>query len=150
VAALFERARRDVGPTLRTVSVVPVGADGRVLLLRRSEARGGFWQPVTGRIEPGESPEAAARRELLEETGADVPVRALGYAHAFALEPSVAARLGGGLTIVEETAFAARLPPGFGCRISDEHTEHAWCAPAEALARLPYAGLRRAVRLAVR
>jgi lipoyl(octanoyl) transferase len=150
VAALFERARRDVAPGLRTVSVVPVAADGRVLLLRRSEARGGFWQQVTGRIEPGESPEAAARRELLEETGADVPVRPLGYVHAFALEPSLAARLGGGPTIVQETAFAARLPAGFACRISDEHSEHAWYAPDDALARLPYAGLRRAVRLAVR
>ena len=36
------------GPDLRTISVVPVGADGRVLLLRRSPARGGFWQQVTG------------------------------------------------------------------------------------------------------
>jgi len=150
LSALFERARVDVAPALRTVSVVVVGEDGRVLLLRRSEARGGFWQPVTGRIEPGETPADAARRELREETGADVRVHALGYVHGFGLEPETAARFGGGLLVVEETAFAARVPAGWACRLSDEHAEHAWLSPDDALARLPYAGLRRAVRLATR
>jgi lipoyl(octanoyl) transferase len=74
LAGILELARTDAGPDLRTISVVPVRADGRVLLLRRSPERGGFWQQVTGRIEPGESPEQAARRELREETGADLPV----------------------------------------------------------------------------
>ncbi len=136
------------GPDLRTVSVVPLAADGRVLLLRRSEARGGFWQQVTGRIEPGESPEAAARRELLEETGADVAVESLEYRHSFALDPSLNRVRPGSLVLVEETAFAARLPPGFAPVLSDEHAEHAWVTPAEALERLRFAGLRRAVRLA--
>jgi lipoyl(octanoyl) transferase len=49
---------------------------------------------------------------------------------------------------VEEHAFAARLPPGFAARLSDEHAEHALVPPDEALARLRFAGLRRAVRLA--
>jgi lipoyl(octanoyl) transferase len=128
--------------------VVPLGADGRVLLLRRSPARGGFWQPVTGRIEAGEDPGAAARRELLEETGADVPVVALGYRHAFALEPGLVPGVEGALLVAEETAFAARLPASFACRISNEHAEHGWFTPAEALEKLRFAGLRRAVRLA--
>jgi lipoyl(octanoyl) transferase len=145
---LLGREREDRDPDLRTVSVVPVGADGRVLLLRRSEARGGFWQPVTGRLEPGESPEAAARRELLEETGADVPVEPLRYRHGFGIEPGLWRGAPPGVAVADETAFAARLPPGFVCRLSDEHAEHAWLEPAEAIERLRYAGLRRAVRLA--
>ena len=148
VSSLFERAREDRAPDLRTISVVPVGADGRVLLLLRSSARGGFWQPVTGRIEGLEAPEAAARRELCEETGADVPVTPLGYRHGFALEPGLLRGAPPGVTIVEETAFAARLPAGFACRLSDEHVEHAWFTPGDAAERLRFAGLRRAVRLA--
>jgi lipoyl(octanoyl) transferase len=147
--ALDRTATPSSGPDLRTVSVVPVRADGRILLLRRSASRGGFWQQVTGRIEPGESAEAAARRELREETGADVPVGPLGYRHAFALDPSLNRVRPGALVLVEETAFAARLPDGFAPRISDEHAEHAFATPEEALERLRFAGLRRAVRLAV-
>jgi lipoyl(octanoyl) transferase len=137
------------GPDLRTISVVPVGADGRILLLRRSPARGGFWQQVTGRIERGERPEAAARRELREETGADVPVVPLAYRHAFALDPAMNRVRAGQLALVEETAFAARLPPGFAPTLSDEHAEHAWATLDEALARLRFAGLRKAVKLAM-
>ena len=137
------------GPDLRTVSVVPFSADGRILLLRRSPDRGGFWQQVTGRIERGEAPEAAARRELFEETGADVPVVPLEYRHAFALDPSLNRVRPGQLVLVEEVAFAARLPPGFAPTLSDEHAEHAWATPEEALARLRFAGLRKAVKLAV-
>jgi lipoyl(octanoyl) transferase len=148
VSEALGRARADAPPDLRTVSVVPVAEDGRVLLLRRTEVRGGFWQPVTGRMEPGESPAAAARRELREETGADVEVVPLDYRHAFALDPAVLGRAGGPLRICEETAFAARLPPGFSARISDEHLDHAFVAPDDAVEKLRFAGLRKAVRLA--
>lgn len=40
---------------------------GEVLLVRRGD--NGHWDVPGGRVEPGESAEAAARRELLEETG---------------------------------------------------------------------------------
>ncbi len=148
LATLFERERDDRGPDLRTVSVVPVGSDGRVLLLRRTPQRGGFWQPVTGRIEAFEEPVAAARRELLEETGADVEVTPLGYRHGFAIEPGLVREAVPGVMVAEETAFAARLPPGFACRLSDEHTEHAWFTREDAQEKLGFAGLRRAVGLA--
>jgi lipoyl(octanoyl) transferase len=146
--ALGRRPVAPAGPDLRTVSVVPIAPDGRILLLRRSADRGGFWQQVTGRIEPGETPEAAARRELVEETGADVPVEPLGYRHAFALDPSLNRVRPGELVIVEETAFVARLPPGFSPTLSAEHVEHAWAGPDDAAARLRFAGLRKAARLA--
>ncbi len=148
LAALLERRREDARPGLRTVSVVPVREDGRVLLLQRTAERGGFWQPVTGHVEAGESAAAAARRELREETGADAAVEDLGYRHAFAVDPALLRRPTAGLAVVEESAFAARLPASFACRISDEHAGHGWFTPAEALERLRFAGLRRAVRLA--
>ncbi len=148
LALALGRARSDARFDLRTVSVVPVDPEGRVLLLRRSAARGGFWQQVTGRLEPGERDEDAARRELREETGADVPVEPLGYRHAFALDPSINRVKPGAVVTVEETAFAARVPRDLAVRLSDEHAEHAWATPEEAAARLRFAGLRKAVRLA--
>ncbi len=145
---VLERERRDGDFDLHTISVTATRADGKVLLLRRSEERGGFWQQVTGCIEPGEDPATAARRELREETGADQPVRSLGYVHGFALGPSQSARAGGGMRTGRETAFAAVLPDGFAPRLSDEHREWGWFTPDEAVARVPWAGLGRAVRLA--
>lgn len=144
---LLGREPIEEGVGLRTVSVVLRGADGRVLLLRRAPERGGFWQPVTGRIDAGEGPAEAARRELREETGADAPVEPLGYVHAFAVEPGLSARREG-VFLAEETAFAARVPAGFDPVLSGEHVEWGWFAPGEAVERMPHAGLRRAVRLA--
>jgi len=148
IARILGRVPEPTPPELRTVSVVPVAADGRVLLLRRSPARGGFWQPVTGRIEPGEEAAAAARRELREETGADVDVAPLGYRHSFGLDPTLVPPKRPGLRVCDETAFWARLPAAFAPRLSDEHEALEWCTPEEAAARPRYAGLRRAIRLA--
>ncbi len=148
LAAVLGRRRADRDFDLRTISVVPLGADGRVLLLRRYPERGGFWQQVTGRIEAGESPAEAARRELAEETGAHAEVAPLGYVHGFGLEAAVLPGLGPGLATAQETAFAATIPAGFSCRVSDEHAEHGWFRPEEALEKVRFAGLKRAIRLA--
>jgi 8-oxo-dGTP diphosphatase len=45
--------------------------DGRILFIERALGRfaAGYWTPVTGRLESGESLPEAARREVLEETG---------------------------------------------------------------------------------
>lgn len=48
------------------VTAVVFDDDDRVLLVRRSD--NGHWTPVTGIIDPGEQPAAAAVREVLEET----------------------------------------------------------------------------------
>lgn len=65
------RTMRDVVTHHGSVVLLPVFPGGRLLLVRQyRHAVGGYlWELVAGRIEPGESPLAAARRELLEETG---------------------------------------------------------------------------------
>ncbi len=62
---------RDVVTHNGSVVLLPVFPDGRLLLVRQyRHAVGGYlWELVAGRIEPGELPLEAARRELLEETG---------------------------------------------------------------------------------
>jgi len=137
---VFESGLTPGAVQARTVSVV-VHRNNQVLALQRTPARGGFWQPVTGKLEAGESPQAAAQRELLEETSLAVPVRSLDYVHAFAQRETQPPRL------IEETAFAAQAPAGFTARLDPaEHQALEWLSPEEAIARFPWPGLQEAVR----
>ena len=54
-------------------AVALVDPDGRVLLAQRPEgkAMAGLWEFPGGKVEPGETPEAALIRELREELGID-------------------------------------------------------------------------------
>ncbi|MEC9488075.1 MAG: NUDIX hydrolase [Halanaerobium sp.] len=53
------------------VAVIPLAADGRVILIRQYRAPVGrvLLEVPAGKLEPGEAALACARRELLEETG---------------------------------------------------------------------------------
>ncbi len=53
------------------INVVPVTDDGRIIMIRqyRHGTRTVMLEVPGGMIDPGESPEEAAERELLEETG---------------------------------------------------------------------------------
>ncbi|HXN24006.1 MAG TPA: NUDIX hydrolase [Candidatus Dormibacteraeota bacterium] len=64
-------ATRDLVVHSGSVVVLPVLSNGKILLIRQyRHAAGQFlWELVAGRIDPGEKPLAAARRELVEETG---------------------------------------------------------------------------------
>ena len=52
-------------------AIVPVDADGTVLLLSQYRHAVGrrIWEIPAGTLDPGETPEICARRELVEETG---------------------------------------------------------------------------------
>ncbi|MBE3637879.1 8-oxo-dGTP diphosphatase MutT [Mangrovicoccus algicola] len=60
-------------------AVVLVDADGRVLVTQRPEgkAMAGLWEFPGGKVEPGETPEAALIRELQEELGIDTQASCL-------------------------------------------------------------------------
>lgn len=58
-------------PVLLVVAAALVDPDGRVLLAQRPEGKSmaGLWEFPGGKIEAGETPEAALIRELSEELG---------------------------------------------------------------------------------
>lgn len=75
----------DLGPkkVLYVVACALLDADGRILLTRRPEGKpmAGLWEFPGGKIEPGETPEQAAIRELREELSVEPCERCL---HPFA------------------------------------------------------------------
>ena len=75
-------------PLLMVVAAALVDGDGRVLVQQRPEGRSmaGLWEFPGGKIESGETPEAALIRELGEELGINVSATCLAPA-AFASEP---------------------------------------------------------------
>lgn len=61
-------------PIITVVAVALLDVDNRILLAQRppGKAMAGLWEFPGGKINPGESPEAALIRELEEELGLDV------------------------------------------------------------------------------
>jgi 8-oxo-dGTP pyrophosphatase MutT (NUDIX family) len=88
----------------------------RFLVLRRPPERGAFWQPVTGNVLEGEDIEAAARRELAEETGVLSTVSCTRV-NEFKWTKQ-------GEQIVEHVFVAEARP----CKVvlSPEHVDHRW------------------------
>lgn len=73
---------------MTVVAVALADREGRVLIQQRAPGRAmaGLWEFPGGKVEPGETPEAALVRELEEELGIDVDAGALAPA-CFASAP---------------------------------------------------------------
>lgn len=68
----------EAGGYVRCAGAVVRDERGRLLVVRRGQQPGeGLWSLPGGRVEPGETPAVAARREVQEETGLVVEVGAL-------------------------------------------------------------------------
>lgn len=66
-------------PMILVAACALVDVDGRILLARRPEGKkmAGLWEFPGGKLDPGETPEAALIRELKEELGIDVAAACL-------------------------------------------------------------------------
>ncbi len=95
----------------------------------------GTWETIHGKVESGERLEAAALRELHEESGL-VPERLLSVTmHAFYLVPQGTVQLA--------AVFAAIVAPESVVTRSAEHTRHAWLTPSQARRRFTWPHERR-------
>ena len=102
-------------------AVVLVDADGRVLLAQRpkGKAMAGLWEFPGGKVEPGETPEAALIRELHEELGIDTWASCLapltfashGYAEFHLLMPVFICRRWDGIVTPHEGQKLAWVTP---------------------------------------
>lgn len=98
-----------------------VELDALVLLLQAEakEAHPAFWQPITGGIEPGETPEQACLRETREETSL-----VLGTGRIQQLDRGIDVLINAELT-VRKTLFVD-VADSRKVRLSDEHIGWQW------------------------
>ncbi|NLM51342.1 MAG: NUDIX pyrophosphatase [Firmicutes bacterium] len=98
------------------------------LLLKRTPDLGGYWQPVTGYIEPPETNRAAALRELAEETGIEKYEQVFDPHHFYFFD------MNGKKCAMTVLAVEVKNPPPI--RLSEEHTACQWLSYAEARRKL--------------
>lgn len=109
-----------------SVLVVVYTDDGQVLRLRRKEPTD-FWQSVTGSLEEGEAPAAAAHRELLEETGIDAWPEATGVTNTYSIRPEWRHRYAPEVTRNVEHVFTVKVPADTEVKRNPrEHAEFRW------------------------
>lgn len=102
-------------------AVALIDADGRILLAQRPEGKSlaGLWEFPGGKVEVGETPEAALIRELREELGIDTHASCLApltfASHAYPgfhlLMPLFACRKWQGVPVAQEGQTLAWVRP---------------------------------------
>lgn len=124
-------------------SKVSAGDEPQCLLLRTNDQRGGYWQPVTGTVEPNEGFFQAACREPMEETKFDF----IGTPTDTKSEFEFVSRNG----LTKERIFYLEVE-GTPTPVLDpkEHQDFQWTTPKEALKLLKFPsnieGLRKTFR----
>lgn len=129
--------------------VVVVRREGELLAMRRAPERLGYWSLVAGGLEPEETPQEAAQRELLEETGLRAGVRPLPIRLSYSLlddPPAIRARYEPGIERVTVHAFVADAEAGWEPVLDAEHDLYRWCALDEAVELMAYETTRDALR----
>lgn len=95
----------------------------RLLMLKRTPERSGYWQPVCGGIECGESAEEAALREVEEEIGLVIEnkIKRLPFKYTYK------ANKGGFDMDMKDLCYLYEIPSIETICLSDEHEDHVWC-----------------------
>jgi 8-oxo-dGTP pyrophosphatase MutT (NUDIX family) len=127
-------------------AVIEYPATEEILLLKRSDdvnREPGIWEDPAGRMQQHEEPESALRREVKEECGLDVTIiKPLNVFHEYR-DP--AASEGECVGIIYWCRTTSRE-----VRLSNEHCEHRWLRPYEALELVDHPGVRDDIRAFLR
>jgi len=108
------------------------------LLLKRLPERNGFWQPVTGGVEEGETRDEALQREIMEETGVRNIVAVIEDLYHFEFsDPNLNQEYVYGVEVSSSEEIV--LDP-------KEHSEYRWCSLQEALQLLHWKENKEALR----
>ena len=120
--------------------ICPTSDPWRLLVLRRGAGTRctGAWEAIHGRIEPGESPHAAAIRETEEETGLAIERLYNVCCQPFYLHKAEVVQMA--------VAFAAFVDEAFDPRLSPEHDAFDWLPYDEGTERLVWPRSRHALR----
>jgi dATP pyrophosphohydrolase len=117
-----------------SVLIVIYTEGGEFLLLERRRPPG-YWQSVTGSLEWGEFADAAARREVIEETGITQGLLInLQWTQVYEIMPAFGKVYAPGITRNLEHAFSLRLPQRVPVLLSEsEHVQFRWASALDAL-----------------
>ena len=108
------------------------------LLLKRVPQRNGFWQPVTGGVEEGESRMETLYREIYEETGVKNILRVIEGLHCFEFSDPKSN---------QEHVYGVEISSKENIALDgEEHSEYRWCGLQEAVELLHWKENREALR----
>ena len=111
------------------------------LLLKRVIKDGGFWQPVTGTVDDGESLTAAIYRELAEETGISDVISLSLELHSYTWQWR-------GNQEGTDHVFAAHIASSQPIKLNPyEHDNYEWLDFDAALNRLKWPGNRESLAI---
>jgi dihydroneopterin triphosphate diphosphatase len=106
-----------------------------------------FWQGITGGLKEEESPEDAAKREFMEETGiSPLKIEQVGFTCTIPVEEKWRYLYLQGVQEITEHVFVAYLQGHQEPVLSFEHDISRWCTKTEALQLLLHDGNIEALR----
>lgn len=126
-------------PVRDVAAAVIQRADGRVLLVQRGSTAPSFpgcWGVITGFVEPGETPAAAALREIAEELGVGGRVLRSGEPFPVDIGPS----------IVRVWPLLCAIDAPEAIALQAENQRYEWVVLDEVLARPTVPGLEQDFR----
>lgn len=110
-----------------------------VLLLKRTEERGGFWNVVNGTLEESESIDDCRKRELFEEAGIKSILSWSDEINRFNFDYK-----GKIMTVM---VFAAQVAEDQDVAINSEHTEYKWVSFDEAIEMMRFEDDKKGLRI---